>query len=73
MNLDHIVRWLLITAIVILVASIIFWLIPKEIARSDRARDIAKQQGCEYIGSARDLPQVKFMDCGGEIKMVKVK
>jgi hypothetical protein len=73
MNLDNIVRWLLITAIVILVASIIFWLIPKEIARSDRARDIAKQQGCEYIGSARDLPQVKFMDCSGEIKMVKVK
>ena len=71
--MDNIVGWLLITAIVVLCAALFFWVIPNDIARADRARDIAKQQGCEYIGSARDLPQVKFMDCGGEIKMMRVK
>lgn len=27
--------------------------------------------GCEYVGSLKDLPQIKFFDCKGEIKLFK--
>ena len=73
MNLENIVSWSFITAIGIVLAAVVFWVMPKEIARTDQARTFAEQQGCEYLGSARDLREVKFMDCGGEIKMVRVK
>jgi hypothetical protein len=73
MNSEKIVFWSFITAIGVVLAGVVFWVMPKEIARTDQARTFAEQQGCEYLGSARDLLEVKFMDCGGEIKMMRVK
>ena len=47
--------------------------IPKQTERDNRAKAISEQMGCEYIGSARDLGSVKFLDCNGEIKAIRVK
>jgi hypothetical protein len=73
MNSEKFVFWSFIAVISSVMAAVVFWVMPKEIARTDQARAFAEQQGCEYLGSARDLREVKFMDCAGEIKMVRVK
>lgn len=51
----------------------IFYALPRDIERTDRAKEIAQSMGCEYIGSARDLSSVKFLDCNGEVKAIRVK
>ena len=53
--------------------ALAIWLIPREIDRADRAQAIAQAQGCEYVGRARDLHSIYFMDCGGEIRMTRIK
>lgn len=50
-----------------------FFLIPQDFERTDKAKDIAQEMGCQYIGSARDLNSIKFLDCAGTIKMIRVK
>ena len=64
-----------IAMIVIAGATILFlaYAIPSSIERDNRAEAIAKDMGCEYIGSARDLASIKFLDCNGEIKIIRVK
>ena len=44
-----------------------------DVEKTSTAIEIANSKGCEYIGSARDLSQVKFFDCNGKIEMVRVK
>ena len=55
------------------VLMIIFYAIPRDIVRSQTAAQIATEMGCEVIGSARDLNSVKFLDCNGEVKVIRVK
>ena len=55
------------------VLMIIFYVIPRDIVRSQTASQIATEMGCEVIGSARDLNSVKFLDCNGEVKVIRVK
>ncbi|CAB4125552.1 hypothetical protein UFOVP181_9 [uncultured Caudovirales phage] len=61
-----------ITGIALLVILFVI-IIGLDVNRTSTAMDIAKSNGCEYIGSARDLTQVKFFDCNGKIEMVRVK
>lgn len=62
--------WVLVAVMLIM---IFFVAIPSSIEQSNKAQDIAKEMGCSYIGSARDLSSVKFLDCNGEIKMIRIK
>ena len=48
-------------------------LIPQDIEKTDRAKEIAKELNCEYLGSARDMGSIKFLDCNGTIKLIRVK
>lgn len=64
--------WILIGVLIGFI-GIMVYLIPRDIERTSRAQEIAKEMGCEYIGSARDLGSVKFLDCNGEIKIIRVK
>ena len=59
--------------ILVLFVGIMAYLIPRDIERTSKAEAIAKEMGCEYLGSARDLNSVKFLDCNGEIKIIRVK
>ena len=56
-----------------IVVTILTFLIPRDMERTDRAKEIAREMNCEYLGSARDLGPVKFLDCNGEIKLIRVK
>ena len=58
---------------VILLAWVFVYAIPRDLERSDKAKEIAQEMGCQYIGSARDLNTIKFIDCDGQIKMIRVK
>lgn len=62
-----------IMVLVIGTIVILAYAIPQEYERSDRAKAIADQMGCEYIGSARDLNSIKFLDCNGEVKVIRVQ
>ena len=59
---------LLITFVIVAVL-----LIPKAIARSDRAEILGDAMGCVCLGHPRDLNSVYFYDCDGEIIMKRVK
>ena len=48
-------------------------LIPQDIEKIDRAKEIAKEMNCEYLGAARDMGSVKFLDCNGTIRLIRVK
>lgn len=61
--------WLLLAFVVVL----LMYLIPRDIDRTNRAEELAKQMGCDLIGSARDLGSVKFFDCNGDVVMKRVK
>jgi hypothetical protein len=54
------------------VGIVIFFLIPREHDRSVRAENLA-EDGCVTLGHPRDLNTVYFYDCGGEIRMKRVK
>ena len=51
----------------------LLYMVPKVIERDNRAQEEAKAMGCEYIGSARDLGSIKFLDCNGQIKIIRVQ
>ena len=53
--------------------ALLIWAVPREMDRAGKAHGIAQSQGCEYVGRARDLHSIYFMDCGGEIRMIRVK
>ena len=62
----------IIAFFVLFVCFVIFYLIPREYERSTRAETIA-EEGCIALGHPRDLNTVYFYDCGGEIRMKRVK
>ena len=61
------------TAGVVLIIAILGLVIGLSIQRTSKALDIAKSNGCEYLGSARDLSSVGFFDCDGKIEMRRIK
>lgn len=63
--------FLVVPAIILLIA-IPFVLVSAK-AEEDRADQLAASMGCENLGSARYVESVKFFDCGGEIKLVRVR
>lgn len=69
---DRIMVWIFGILVVLFVALGI-WLIPQEMNRADRAQAIAHSKGCEYVGRARDLHSIYFMDCNGEVRMIRIK
>lgn len=36
-------------------------------------RIVALIQNCNYMGTSKDIPEIGFMDCNGEIRMMKLK
>lgn len=60
-------------AMIITMIAILGYAIPRDIERTEKGKAIAEQMGCDYIGSARDLNSVKFLDCNGEVKVIRVK
>lgn len=70
---DDSFAFFLIGVTMIVIITILVYFIPKEMKRHDRAEEIATEMGCELIGSARDLNSVKFIDCNGEVRIVRVK
>ena len=65
-------HWTLI-AVTIFFSALIIVLIHMSNKSADRANEYAQSIGCTYIGRARDLPGVRFFDCNGEIKMVRIQ
>lgn len=51
----------------------LFVLVPVQVQRMTKAENNPPEEGCEFLGSARDLSTVFFYDCSGEIKMKRVK
>ena len=62
----------LVVPAIILIVSIPFVLASVK-DQEDRADQLAASMGCENLGSARYVESVKFFDCGGEIKLVRVR
>lgn len=62
-----------VAVLIVILALTFFWLVPIESRRASEARRIAEDRGCEFIGRARDLGTVYFLDCGGRVEMVRVK
>ena len=63
----------LLAVFVIFILVLLGWAVPNESRRSSEAHRIADSRGCEFIGRARDLGSVYFLDCGGKVEMVRVK
>lgn len=47
--------------------------IEKMSAEETSIRIVALIQNCNYMGASKDIPEIGFMDCGGEIKIMKLK
>lgn len=69
---DKIVVGVMGLAIVTLMFVVVI-LLPDQLDRESRAKDIAIESGCTYLGHARDLNTVFFFDCAGTIVMKRVK
>ena len=70
--MDKLFIGLLCTLVAVTILFLVY-IVPKDIERDLRTEQIAKEMGCTYIGSARDLGSVKFLDCDGEIKLIRVR
>lgn len=69
---DRILFGILISVGIALVVGAMY-AIPKQLDRDNRADEYAKANGCVCLGHARDMNSVFFLDCDGEIKLVRVK
>lgn len=69
---DFFIKSVVVVLVVILLAILVYAL-PREVKRESKTKEVVEEMGCEYIGTARDLNSVKFLDCNGEIKLVRVK
>jgi len=66
--------FVLVAAVLLLLLLISLpWFIHQDNLRTDRADALAASQGCVNLGSARNIGTVKFFDCNGEIRLVKVE
>lgn len=41
--------------------------------QTSNAKQIAQDMNCKFIGTARDLNSVYFLDCNGEVKLIRVE
>lgn len=48
-------------------------LVPDRAEQTSKAKQISRNMNCEFIGGARDLQSVYFLDCNGEVKMIRVE
>lgn len=58
---------------VIVFSIFLFYLIGRDLDRADLAKRWASDNGCTYIGRARDLNSVAFFKCGDEIKLKHIQ
>ena len=56
---------------VLLIIFFMFFVLYHILEDDTQYKDFASSIGCTYIGAVKDLPQVKFFDCKGEVKMFK--
>ena len=66
---DKIVLSIVIGGIVTVIVLLVFVIGPAKLAQIDSAKQWAQENNCEYLGSPRDLHDVKFFDCNGEIRV----
>jgi predicted secreted protein len=52
---------------------VVFFILPAIKTQDNQSDIIAKEMNCTDLGTARDMRVVRFFDCNGEIKLVKVK
>lgn len=71
--MNYQIKRALVTTGVVLIIAILGLVIGLSIQRTSKAMDIAKSNGCEYLGSARDLSSVSFFECDGKIEMRRIK
>lgn len=64
---------LLFVPICLIFVGMLLYLIPIQVERDNKAQNIANETGCKCLGHARDMNSVYFLDCDGEIKLVRVK
>ena len=69
---DWLIKGLLGT-LVLATLFLLFVVLPEDMERSARAKQLADDMGCTYIGSARDLNSVKFFQCGDDIVLKRVR
>ena len=59
--------------VAIVVASLIYVVVPRSVEHHDRAKAVAESMGCELVGSVEHLNTIKYIECNGEIRMIRVK
>ena len=64
---------LIFWVIVGLAGLTLFVLVPAQVQRMTKAENNPPEEGCVFLGNARDLTTVFFYDCNGEIKMKRIK
>lgn len=52
---------------------ILVLLVPERVEQTSKAKQIAQDMNCKFIGTARDLNSVYFLDCNGEVKLIRVE
>ena len=59
----------LLTMLAAALCVMFFVFIPDWHAKEKRAKEIAESMKCEYLGSAKNLDNVRFVNCNGEVRM----
>lgn len=70
-RLEELLVLFAIGVLVVVTGWIFLFLVPKQIDREDRAKELAN--GCIFLGHPKDLNTVFFYDCDGNIIMKRVK
>lgn len=63
----------LILFIVVLVIMSFMFFVLYHVIDDTKYTNIASSMDCDKLGSTRDLPQIVFFDCKGEIRMYRIK
>lgn len=69
--MDRILKFFVVLIVVFIIGAIIALF--KTIERGNQAKELASKMNCELLGSAKHLPSVVFLECDGDIKLVRMK
>ena len=60
----------LLTMLAAAMCVLLFVFVPEWLAKEKRAKEIAESMKCEYLGAAKNLENVRFINCNGDVRMI---
>lgn len=72
-KLKHILIGVVIMIVIVTTVNDAFDFLINLYSHTTKGKEVAEKMGCEYLGYAYSLPEIKFMYCKGKVETILIR